>query len=183
MTKRREEELQPLLSGEWGSSATWEFFESEDEPNPRLCSAIACVAITNLVKGEFVITLNDRGWEIIAGGIDPIDDMKPRRAVRREGMEEGGIVVPDLDDVLQYGYREIKNHKLTPEARRKGYPPLAYMPYYHLLVTETLQEPTGIEIKDRKIVDLEEAAKMLKPEEFILAEAGLKAARRVRLGR
>lgn len=103
---KRDKQPRLLDAGEWNNGkTTWEFFESEQVPDPRLCSAIACIAITNLQRGEFVVTRNNRGWEMIAGGIDTIHDYRetPREAVRREALEEGGVVVANLQEAVNMG--------------------------------------------------------------------------------
>ena len=164
--------------GEWNNGGTtWEFWSSDAEPNPKLCSAIGLVAITNLDTNSIVLTKNDRGWEMIAGGIDPGET--PEEALKREALEEGGFVV-----VRQkvYGHRKIVNKVMNEKAVRKGYKPLAYMPYYYGFTDDKLRTPTGEEIVDSGVfsMDKKKDREKLKPAELLLIQEGLRAARRAR---
>lgn len=177
MTFEREKPRR-IDKGEWNDGGTtWEFWNSNVEPNPKLCSAIGLVAITNLDTNSIVLTENDRGWETIAGGIDPGET--PEEALRREALEEGGFVV-----VRQkiYGHRKIVNKVMNDEARRKGYKPLAYMPYYYAFADEKLRDPTGDEIIDSGVfsMDKKKDRAKLKPAELLLVQEGLRAAHRAR---
>lgn len=167
-----------LDSGEWNNGGTtWEFWRSDGVPDPKLCSAIGLVAITNLDTNSIVLTRNQRGWEMIAGGIDPGET--PEEALRREAIEEGGFVV-----VRQkiYGHRKIVNKVMNEEAVRKGYKPLAYMPYYYAFTDEELRRPTGEEIVESGVfsMDKKKDKALLKPGELILIQEGLRAAHRAR---
>lgn len=56
----------------------------------------------------------------------------------------------------------------------------SYMPYYHFLVTEPLQRPTGEEIIECKTVNIAKASDLLQPGELLLVKVGLAAARKKR---
>lgn len=165
-------------SGLWQpSGAKWEFWRSAELPPPELCSAIALVAIMNLERNEVVLTRNQRGWETIAGGVEPGET--PAKALRREALEEGGFTVVDEQ---VYGYRKIVNDAPRPAASGKTYPPLAYMPYYFAETDSPLRRPTGEEILDcgTFCMDDQKTEWMLKPGEVLLIREGLRAARRAR---
>jgi len=162
-------------AGEWNNgNTTWEFWRTKAAPDPNLCSAIGLVAITDLDTNSVVLTRNERGREMIAGGVDPGES--PEAALKREALEEGGFVVarPAL-----FGHRKIVNAVLDEEAKRKGYPPLAYMPYYYAFTDEPLRPPTGEEIIESGVFSLEdeEARALLVPSELLLIQEGLRAAR------
>lgn len=183
MTTKREQAPKLIDSGEWNDGkTTWEFWRSDKMPDPKLCSAVGLVAIMNLAKSEkdlkkskIVIARNNRGWEMIAGGVDLGET--PEEARDREALEEGGFVVarPQV-----FGHRKIVNRELTEEGRRKGYQPLSYMPYYYAFTDEALRKPTGKEIIGRKVVSFEAAADDLEPREMVLIKEGLRAAYRRR---
>jgi 8-oxo-dGTP pyrophosphatase MutT (NUDIX family) len=180
MTARRYEG-EPLPVGTWNDGATeWQFRLSEREPNPKLCSAIGLVAIMSLKLDEVVLVLNkdkDRGWGMIAGGVDPGET--PPEAREREALEEGGFVVarPQL-----YGYREITNHVLSEKDIRKGRQKHGFMPYYYAFTDEPLREPTGDDISKREVFSMNDpqAETMLDPVEIRLIWEGLRAAKRAR---
>lgn len=123
-------------SGEWPNGAKWEFWQSSELPPPKLCSAIALVAIMDLERGEVVLTKNQRGRETIAGGIDPGET--PRGALLREALEEGGFEVAREQS---YGYRKIVNETQTRSSSGKVYPPFSYMPYYYAETDSPLGPP------------------------------------------
>ena len=127
---RSEKSPKLIDTGEWNDGkTTWEFWRADEIPDPSLCSAVGLVAIMSLERtlGEnrIVITHNDRGWEMIAGGVDPGET--PENARDREALEEGGFVVGRAE---VFGYRKIINKELTEKGRRRGYKPMSYMPYY-----------------------------------------------------
>jgi 8-oxo-dGTP pyrophosphatase MutT (NUDIX family) len=164
-------------SGEWGEGVTWEFWRSSESPSDKICSAVALVAIMNLDAGEVVLTKNDRGWEMIAGGIDPGEG--PEDTLRREALEEGGFVV--VREQI-FGYRKIINEGLPGPAAKRSYPPIAYMPYYFAETDSSLLVPTGEEITDSGVFSLEDEATraLLEPGELLLIREGLRAAHEAR---
>ena len=182
MTAKREQAPKLIDRGEWNDGkTTWEFWRSNKMPDPKLCSAVGLVAIMGLErrieKSKIVLTRNNRGWEMIAGGIDPGET--PDMARDREALEEGGFVVANP---VVFGHRKIINKELTEEGRRKGYKPLAFMPYYFAYTNKPLRKPTGHEIIESQVVSMETAKERLKPGELLLIQEGLRAARLQREG-
>jgi 8-oxo-dGTP pyrophosphatase MutT (NUDIX family) len=164
-------------AGRWGDATTWEFWRSSEMPPVEICSAIALVAIMDLERSDTVLTENDRGWEMIAGGIDLGES--PEDALRREALEEGGFVV--VREQI-YGYRKIINEGPPDPAAKRNYPPLAYMPYYFAYTNSPLLVPTGEEITDSGVFSIEdrETQALLRPGELLLIREGLRAAREAR---
>ncbi len=71
--------------GKW-ESASWEFWNSNRSPSLELCTAIGLVPVTNLTANEVILTKNQRGWEMIAGKIEPGES--PKETCAREGLKK-----------------------------------------------------------------------------------------------
>jgi ADP-ribose pyrophosphatase YjhB (NUDIX family) len=173
--------------GAWGLDTTWEFVLSQELPSPKLCTAVACVAITNIDTQEIALTRNmhsqdpaRRGmWELPAGHIDPLDPNEPhgkretlRQALDREAREESGFIVKKA---ALFGYRRIENAQPSP------YPALSYLPYYWATTKQALIKPTDPgQPKERSfpIETIRNFAEtgIMQQEEIRLIEYGLAAA-------
>lgn len=130
--------------GRWGEDA-WELVLSRNEPDAKLCTAAACVAISNIDTGEVVLTRNvhsqnpsrQNKWEMPAGHIDDLPGggrETPQQAVARESLEETGFIVDE--PATLFGFRRVYN------VQPSQYPPISYMPYYWATTRHTLAEPT-----------------------------------------
>lgn len=163
-----------VASGAWNDGdTTWEFRRANDEPDARFCTAVALVAITNLAKSEVVLARSNRGWGVLAGHIDPGETLE--ETLRREALEEGGFV---FERYHLFGYREINNQKV-PDGARRQYPLKAFMPYYFAESDLPLLPATGEEILESGVfsADTEQMASLLKPEELLFIQEGIRAAR------
>ena len=135
-------------SGSWGGGTTWELVLSEEHPDPKLCTAVACVAISDIDTDEIALTRNVHSkkpprmnqWEILAGHIDPLNPAKPDgaketplQALTREALEETGFVIHKAS---LFGYSRVHN------AQPSSYPEIAYMPYYWAITNQELKTPT-----------------------------------------
>lgn len=168
----------PLLEGRWGDHTTWEFRLADSVPNRKLCTAVGCVAITNLEANEVVLQLNKgrKQHELLCGHVDEGEEIEETLA--RESMEEGGFFVAKQQI---FGYRKITN---APEAKpqRQAYPPVAYMPYMYAFTDRPLQEPTGDDVVRRDVFSVSEMEKLVAKRtmdevDFAIIREGLAAAR------
>lgn len=107
-----------ITTGKWGKNITWEIHRSGDLPPAELCTAVACVALTGVHLDEIVLARNKRGWEVLAGHIEPGETLD--QALAREALEEGGF---RISKSVPFGYRKITALK-RPEAdsRQAHYP-------------------------------------------------------------
>lgn len=178
---------QVVESGNWGPDTSWQLVLSQELPNPKLCAAVACVAITNIDRHEIALTLNThsqgpprRGtWELLAGHVDPLDPNDPHgeretleQALAREALEESGFII---ERAVLFGYRRVQNAQPSP------YPELSYLPYYWAVTKDALAEPTDPGQPAERIFPIETIrtfpeAGLMQKAELRLIEYGLAAA-------
>jgi len=175
-------------SGTWGEATTWELVLSDQEPDPALCTTVACVAIGNLAASEITLTLNQsknpvrrHTWEILGGHIDPLDEKNPDgpretpyEALVREAREEAGFVVAKA---VQFGYRRVHN------AQPSTYPEWAYAPFYWATTESGLLTPEDEGQPDERTFPIEAIRQFpsqgkMQISELKIVEYGLSAALR-----
>ena len=169
----------PIATGKWGESFSWEINLSPEVPPAELCTAVACVAITDLDTGEVVLTRNHRGWEILAGHIE--DGESVLEALSREALEEGGF---DISKAVPFGYRKVTSlAEPATIGREAKYPhPTSYIAYFFAYTNSPIQEITGEEIVESRTFAPKERDELaqageLKEIEQLLIGLGLDAAR------
>ncbi len=145
-----------LSSGNWSENVSWEFMVNVAMPEDELCTAVCCVTLHN---GKLVLVQNNRGWELPAGKRE--EDETVLQAVQREVLEEtrGCILEPKF-----FGYKKLTAKEPVPKPNNAEsfYPfPNSYVIYYVANVTEFLDQRLEQDIKESKLVDLEEAAILL----------------------
>lgn len=176
-------------SGSWGVGNSWETVISPRRINPRLCTAVACVAIANIDQREVVLTrypYDDnparRGKrEVLAGHIDLRNPADPessretsRQALCREALEEAGFVVARA---VPFAHRRVINEQPSE------YPPESYMQYYWATTTKPLVEPTDPNQPAERTFPIETVrefveAGTMNSAELVIIEHGLAAALR-----
>lgn len=177
-------------SGHWGDTA-WTLFETTEMPPIDLCTTAAIIAITDIEKGEVVLTRNNgddparKGkLEIPVGHRDPIDSQDPNGpkespldAASREALEEAGFTVARAG---LFACRRMINPKSTGDSI---YPPEAYSIYYWAVTDVPLTEPTDVPTPEvhtetfRRLYKELQAGR-LDDSEFAVIARGVKAARR-----
>ena len=148
----------PVASGAWGDDYNWELYESSLTPSAEFVTAVACVA---LAGDGVVLTRNYRGWEVLAGHIEPGESMED--ALRRESYEEGGYEISTFRPI---GYRKVTALKPPiPGSRESKYPyPTSYIAYFLGKTESRIEEPLGSEIIESRTFTIDEINR--------LAEAG-----------
>lgn len=144
----------PALTGAWSNGARWSFRTSSSLPDRALITSIFCAAFT---PDGVVLTITERGVEELLGGhIEPGESVE--QTLTRESLEEGGI---RLQIWAQAGLREIENDLGTlNKTTGLPYPARSFMPYYVGYSELPLLEPTGIEIRSRRVVPIAEALQL-----------------------
>ncbi len=161
-------------------------------PPIDLCTTAAVVAITDVKKGEVVLTQNNSDdparkgkWELPGGHRDPRDQNDPSgpketplQAARRESIEEAGFVVAGAG---LFACRRILNS--DPSASNPLYPPEAYSTYFWATTERALGRPTDVPppvvetFSSRKLYAEMNAGRLDAPE-FMIITRGVQAARR-----
>jgi 8-oxo-dGTP diphosphatase len=138
---------EPIAVGTWGDHYTWELHASNEVPPAELVTAVACVALADNT-GSIVLTRNQRGWEILAGHMEPGEDIL--EALRREAEEEGGYII---SDATCFGYRKVTAlQRPTSGTREFKYPfPTSYIVYFLTRTTSPIGTPTGEEILESRV--------------------------------
>jgi 8-oxo-dGTP pyrophosphatase MutT (NUDIX family) len=172
---------EPLPTGSWNESTSWEMHESNIAPPLELCTAVACIALAGVNLDKVVLTRNHRGWEVLAGHIEPGESLDD--TLRREAMEEGGFTISDAE---LFGYLKITATKRAePGTRGANYPyPHSYIPYFVARTESAIKEPVGEEIVKSKTFTLDEVEALtrrgrLTRMNFTIIDLGLKAARNI----
>lgn len=179
-----------FASGYWGT-AEWELFETQEMPPLDLCTTAAVVAITDIKRGEIVLTENNsevpsrKGKLELPGGhlerCNPEDPESlkeyPEEAACRESLEEAGFVVAKAG---LFACRRI----LNPESSHNStYPPEAYSPYFWGITDQPLGEPTDNPpptVRTFLLRTLQDQVRLgkLDSTEFAIINRGVLAARR-----
>lgn len=166
----------PVAVGAWGNNYTWEILSSVDTPPVELTTAVACVALVGKNEGV-VLTRNQRGWEVLAGHIEPGES--PKEALCREALEEGGYTV---SSATPFGYRKITAlERPLRGSRESAYPyPTSYIAYFYAQTNSPIGLATGKEIIESKVFTKDELqsladAGMLNQMEHTIIKLGLSA--------
>lgn len=174
--------IQPVLTGQW-DNVTWELFEASELPDSATCTAVGCIAITDLAAERIAMTRNTRSqdrWEILAGHIEPGENLMD--AVRRESDEEAGFIVSTAQF---FGYRKVTRNPdvdiRTLDARQRQYPSPSYIPYFYAFTNSKRKAFSGEEVLGSGEFTLPElemltAQGRLHQDELLIIRLGLKAA-------
>jgi 8-oxo-dGTP pyrophosphatase MutT (NUDIX family) len=170
---------EPVAIGKWGEYVDWEIHRSRDLPPIELCTAVACVALTGVHLDEIVLTRNRRGWEVLAGHIEPGETLE--QALAREALEEGGFRVSKS---VPFGYRKITATKRPePGTRQSNYPyPTTYIAYYLAYTDSPIEKFTGEEIIESRAFTPGQLKQLVRDGEFdeleqTIVNLGLEASR------
>jgi ADP-ribose pyrophosphatase YjhB (NUDIX family) len=125
-----------VTSGQWGE-IPWQFFASQTEIDPKLCTAAFCIVT---YQGQLVLVQHGkRGYEFPGGHID--GNETAQEAVRREIREESGVII--LQPTF-FGYKKVSPLNPIPHRDKPNeyYPfPHSYVPYYFAEASEIMENP------------------------------------------
>lgn len=136
-----------ILEGHWDDNVSWEFYLTDQLPDPSLCTAVFCLAIVE-DTGEIVLARGKRGWEMLGGHLEPGETIE--QALVREAIEEGGFLP---DHYAPFGYRKILAKEPVINDHGGGtYPTTAYIPHFIATTNKPLTQPTmlGSEILESR---------------------------------
>jgi 8-oxo-dGTP pyrophosphatase MutT (NUDIX family) len=152
-----------ILTGQWDDNVSWEFFLSDQLPDPKLCTAVYTLAIIRDTN-QIVLTHINRGWEMLGGHIDPGETIE--QAMRRECLEEGGFT-PDAH--LPFGYTKL-NAKVPMANDHHGgfYPQTGYIPHFIAVTDQPLLTPSGVEILGSGSFTLADISKLNSAHEAVI---------------
>jgi 8-oxo-dGTP pyrophosphatase MutT (NUDIX family) len=139
----------PFLTGSWSENLSWGLYLADELPSDAICTAVCCIAVASIDPPRVVLTRNHRGWELIAGHVEPGETVEA--ALVRECQEEGGFT-PSKYTLL--GYRRVTAK--VPEANDHHggfYPLVTYIPQYIATTTDDIVAHTGEEILESAIFD------------------------------
>jgi 8-oxo-dGTP pyrophosphatase MutT (NUDIX family) len=151
-----------VTQGEWAGGIPWQFFAAfpnESIPAHELCTAAFCVVTyhNRLVIVEHV----SRGFELPGGHIDP--DEAIANTVEREVREEVGA---RINSPQFFGYKRVSPPAPIPHRDNPNlfYPfPHSYVPYFYAEAIELFNIPLASDVKQVKIVSLDEAKSLFAP--------------------
>lgn len=166
-----------LFSGSWDENIHWEFHLSKSVPDSDLCTAVYCLAIVDAATPEgIVLARNRRGWEMLGGHIEPGESLQ--EALVRESLEEGGFYPAHL---TPFGFRKvIANMPIRNDHHGGHYPPVAFIPHFFATTDRITAEPTGSEILEADIFQIN-ALPPMEESQVHIALAGIEAFRRSKL--
>ena len=159
-----------VLTGDWSKNLSWELYLASELPKDALCSAVCCIAIASVDPPRVVLTRNHRGWELIAGHIEPGETVE--EALVRECQEEGGFT-PSTYTLL--GYRKITAKVPEVNDHHGGfYPIVSYVPQYVAITSAPIVAPTGEEIVESASFDPQNLPPSLEHSQVELIEQTMK---------
>ena len=142
--------LHKIAEGQWDDSVSWEFYLSNDIPDPQLCTAVYRLAIVSKNPERVALARNKRGWEMLGGHIEPGEDMEA--ALVGESLEEGGFYPSSYQS---FGYRKIIAHSPVVNDHHGGhYPLVSYIPHFVATTDRDIVHPTGEEIHEAAVFEI-----------------------------